>query len=187
MTEEALMCLEEAKESMENALYHLEREFQKIRAGKASPSMLEGVMVEFYGAATPLEQTSTINSPDARQLIVQPFDKSTIYDIEKGILQANLGFNPQNEGDILRILVPPLTEERRLNLVKQAKSEAENAKISMRNARRHANDTAKKLEKDGLAEDESKRLQDEIQKATDDFIKQIENILEKKETDIMTV
>ncbi|MFA8451330.1 MAG: ribosome recycling factor [Bacteroidales bacterium] len=187
MTDDALMCLEEAKESMENALAHLKRELHKIRAGKATPSMLDGVMVEFYGVPTPIAQTSNISTPDARQIVIQPFDKSTIYDVEKAILQANLGFNPQNEGEVLRIVVPPLTEERRIDLAKKAKNEAEDAKVSIRNSRRSGNDEAKKLEKEGLSEDESKRLQEKIQDLTNDYIKKVDEILAAKETDIMTV
>ena len=187
MTEEAQMCLDEARESMENSIIHLEREFHKIRAGKASPSMLEGIMIDYYGAMTPIEQTANINTPDPRQIIVQPWDKSILAEIEKAILAANLGFNPKNEGEVLRIVVPPLTEERRLDLVKQAKNEAEQTKISIRNSRRNANDFAKSLEKDGLPEDESKRLQDNVQELTDEYIEKIDKLLEAKETDIMTV
>ncbi len=187
MTEEAQMCLDEARESMENAIIHLEREFHKIRAGKASPSMLEGIMIDYYGAMTPIEQTANINTPDPRQIIVQPWDKSILAEIEKAILAANLGFNPKNEGEVLRIVVPPLTEERRLDLVKQAKNESEQTKISIRNSRRNANDFAKSLEKDGLPEDESKRLQDNVQELTDEYIEKIDKVLNAKEADIMTV
>lgn len=187
MTDDAILCLEEVEESMQNAILHLEKEFLKVRAGKASPSMLAGVRVEYYGVSTPIEQTSNINTPDARQIIVQPFDRSTINEIEKAILNANLGFNPQNEGDIIRINVPPLTEERRLDLVKKAKVITEDTKIGIRNARRHGNDEAKKLEKDGLPEDETKRLMDEIQKLTDSFSEKADNLFEIKEKDILTV
>ncbi|MBM3404363.1 MAG: ribosome recycling factor [Bacteroidetes bacterium] len=187
MTEESEFCLEEAREGMTNALQHLEKEFHKLRAGKASPAMLEGVKIDYYGAMTPLDQTANINTPDPRQIIVQPWDKSVIGLIEKAIMAANLGFNPKNEGDILRIQVPPLTEERRRDLVKKAKSEAENAKISIRNIRRSANETAKQLKKDGVAEDEIEKLENDIQKLTDDFISRVDKILEAKEKDIMTV
>ena len=187
MTDDAILCLEEAEENMKNAIDHLEREFHKIRAGKASPSMLSGVRVEYYGTSTPIEQTSNINTPDARQIIVQPFDKSTINDIEKAILNANLGFNPQNEGEIIRINVPPLTEERRIELVKKAKVVAEETKIGVRNSRRQANDEAKSLEKDGMPEDDTKYLMDEIQKMTDKFTEKIDEIFEAKEKDILTV
>ncbi len=187
MNEEAQMCIDEAREGMENALAHLDKEFQKIRAGKASPKMLEGIKINYYGAMTPIEQTANINTPDPRQIIVQPWDKSILGDLEKAILNANLGFNPKNEGEVLRILVPPLTEERRLELVKKAKAEAENTKISIRNTRRSANELAKSLEKEGLPEDESKKLQDKIQELTDDYIKKVDEMVEAKEKDVMTV
>lgn len=187
MTDDTILCLEEAKENMGNALIHLEKEFLKIRAGKANPAMLAGIRVEYYGTMTPIEQTSTINTPDARQIIIQPFDKSSIHAIEKAIMSANLGFNPQNEGEILRINVPPLTEERRKDLVKKAKAVAEDTKIGIRNDRRNANEEAKKLEKEGVAEDEVKYLLDEIQKATDKYIAKIDQLLELKEKDILTV
>ena len=143
MSEESEFCLEEAREGMLNALVHLEKELQKVRAGKASPQMLEGVKIDYYGVLTAIDQTANISTPDPRQIIVQPWDKSVLGLIEKAILAANLGFNPKNEGEILRISVPSLTEERRRDLVKKARSEAENAKISIRNIRRLANDTAK--------------------------------------------
>ncbi|RLD73507.1 MAG: ribosome recycling factor [Bacteroidetes bacterium] len=187
MTDDAILCLEEAEENMQQALHHLEREFQKIRAGKASPSMLNGVRVDYYGVSTPIEQTANINTPDPRQIIVQPFDKSIIHEIEKAIQNANLGFNPQNEGEIIRINVPPLTEERRIELVKKAKSVTEESKVGVRNTRRSANEEAKKLEKDGMPEDDTKHLMDEIQKLTDKYIEKIDELLELKEKDIMTV
>ena len=187
MTEEIEFCLEEAREGMQGALQHLEKELQKLRAGKASPQILEGIRIDYYGVMTPIEQTANINTPDARQIIIQPWDKSIIGVIEKAILAANLGFNPRNEGEVLRIIVPPLTEERRRDLVKKDKNEAENAKISIRNIRRTANDTAKQLKKDGIPEDEVDKLETDIQKLTDDFIIKAEKILENKEKDIMTV
>ena len=187
MTDDAILCIEEAQEKMDHAIEHLEREFQKIRAGKASPSMLSSVRVEYYGVSTPIEQTSNINTPDPRQIIVKPFDKSTIHEIEKAILNANLGFNPQNEGEILRINVPPLTEERRIEMVKKAKHVGEETKIGIRNARRSANEEAKNLEKDGLPEDEAKHLMDEIQKLTDNFVSKVDELVDSKEKDVMTV
>lgn len=187
MTDEAMFCLEEAREKMENAIEHLEREFSKLRAGKANPGMLNGIRVEYYGTMSPIEQTANISTPDPRQIIVQPFDKSTIHLIEKAIMNANLGFNPQNEGEIIRINVPPLTEERRKDLVKKAKVVAEDTKIGIRNDRRKANEEAKKLEKDGLSEDETKQLLDEIQKLTDEFSSKIDNLFSLKEKDILTV
>ncbi|TSA26232.1 MAG: ribosome recycling factor [Bacteroidetes bacterium] len=187
MTEEIEFALEEAREGMQLTITHLEKEFQKIRAGKASPMMLEGVKIDYYGVMTPIEQTANISTPDARQIIVQPWDKSVLGVIEKAIMGANLGFNPKNEGEILRIIVPPLTEERRRDLVKKAKIEAENARISVRNIRRLANDTAKQMKKDGTPEDEVTRLESEIQKLTDEHISQVDKLLETKEKDIMTV
>ena len=157
MTEESQFCYEVANEGMENAMNHLKREFQKIRAGKASPQMLDGVKIDYYGTMTLLNQAANINTPDPRQIIVQPWDKSMLDVIAKAIMAANLGFNPKNEGEILRIIVPQITEERRKDLVKQAKNEAENSKISIRNIRRSANDTAKKLKNEGTPEDEVKR------------------------------
>ncbi|NQV01871.1 MAG: ribosome recycling factor [Bacteroidia bacterium] len=187
MTEETEFALEEAREGMQLAISHLEKEFHKIRAGKASPMMLEGVKIDYYGAMTPIEQTANISTPDARQIIVQPWDKGVLGLLEKAIMAANLGFNPKNEGEILRIIVPPLTEERRRDLVKKAKMETENAKISIRNIRRSANDTARQLKKDGTPEDEATRLESEIQKLTDEYISQVDKLLETKEKDIMTV
>jgi len=187
MNEDIEFCLEEAKEGMQNAFLHLEKEFQKIRAGKASTQMLDGVKIDYYGVMTPVDQTANINTPDARQIIVQPWDKSILPLIEKAILAANLGFNPKNEGEILRIMVPALTEERRKDLVKRAKTEAENAKISIRNIRRNANETAKNLKKEGVPEDEVDKLETDIQKITDDFSSKVDKILEIKEKDILTV
>jgi len=187
MTDEAVFVLEESEERMQHSLRHLEKEFLKIRAGKASPSMLIGVLVEYYGTQTPIERTANINTPDAHSIVVQPFDKSTIHDIEKAIMNANLGFNPQNEGELIRINVPPLTEERRLDLVKQAKTVAEDTKVGVRNSRRHANDEVKRMEKDGLPEDDAKHLMDEIQKLTDKYTAKIDELLELKDKDILTV
>ena len=187
MTEESQFILDETAETMESTIKHLESEFQKIRAGKASPMMLKGVKVEYYGTTVPIEQTANIGTPDARQIIVMPFDKSAIGAIDKAIQAANLGFNPKNEGDFLRILVPPLTEERRKELAKRAKTAAEEAKVGIRNIRRNGNDDAKKLEKEGVSEDEVKQLQEEIQKITDKFVKKIDELYELKQKDILTV
>ena len=187
MNEESQFCLEEAKEGMEHALLHLDREFHKIRAGKANPQMLEGVKVDYYGALTDIDKISNISTPDPRQIAVQPWEKNMLAPIEKAIMNANLGFNPQNNGEIIRILVPPLTEERRRDMVKRAKVEAENGKISIRNIRRAAMDTAKKLEKDGIPEDEIKVLEKEIQDTTNLYIDKIDKHFAVKEKDIMTV
>jgi len=187
MTEESQFVLDEATEGMENALVHLEREFQKIRAGKATPDMLDDVRIDYYGVMTPLGQAANINTPDPRLIVVQPFDKSTLSIMEKAIMAANLGFNPINNGEVLRIQVPPLTEERRRALVKQAKGESENSKVSIRNIRRSANDDAKQLKKDGIPEDEIKKLEDDIQKLTDKFIKKVDEMNDIKEKDMMAV
>ncbi|HOI88507.1 MAG TPA: ribosome recycling factor [Lentimicrobium sp.] len=187
MNEEVRFILDEAEESMQNALVHLEKEFHKIRAGKASPAMLEGVRVDYYGTMSPLDQISNINTPDPRQIIVQPWEKSMLAPIEKAIMAANLGFNPQNNGEVLRIIVPPLTEERRKDLVKKVKAEVENAKVTVRNMRRSALDSGKKLEKEGVPEDEIKQLEKEIQQLTDKYIEKVDKLFELKEKDIMTV
>jgi ribosome recycling factor len=187
MTEEAEMVLEMAKESMQSSIDHLDRELHKIRAGKASPSMLDGISIDNYGSMMPLNQVANISTPDPRTLMIQPWDKANLPLIEKEIINSNLGFNPQNDGTIIRINVPVLTEERRLGLVKKAKAEEEEAKIGIRNARRNANDEAKQLEKDGLSEDETKRLQSKIDDLTHDFYKVAEKMFEDKEKDITSI
>jgi ribosome recycling factor len=187
MNEEIRFILDETEESMQGAISHLEKEFHKIRAGKASPAMLEGVRVDYYGNMSPIDQISNINTPDPRQIIVQPWEKSMLGPIEKAILAANLGFNPQNNGEVLRIAVPPLTEERRKDLVKKAKAEVENAKVTVRNLRRSAIDAGKKLEKEGVPEDEIKQLEKEIQLLTDKYSASVDKLFELKEKDIMTV
>jgi ribosome recycling factor len=187
MNEEIAFLYDEAEEKMGNAVSHLERELVKIRAGKANPQMLDGVRVDYYGTMSPLSQVSNINTPDPRSIIVQPWEKTMLGPIEKAIMAANLGFNPQNDGQIIRIVVPPLTEERRKGLVKKAKAEAENGKVSIRNARREAIDSGKKLEKEGVPEDEVKRFESDIQELTNKFIQKIDKLLEIKESDIMTI
>jgi ribosome recycling factor len=187
MYEQIDFCMEMTKEQMKKSLEHLDKEFQKIRTGKANPAVLDGIRVMCYGTLTPLSQMANINTPDARQIIVQPWDRSTIPAIEKEILHANLGFNPQNNGEIIRIQVPALTEERRREFVKQAKAEAENAKIGIRNVRRDAMTESKNMKKENVPEDAIKKLEEDLQKVTDDFIKKIDALLEQKEKDIMTV
>ncbi|TYP76055.1 ribosome recycling factor [Aquimarina intermedia] len=187
MNEETDFIIASAKESMEAALVHLEKKLLNIRAGKASPAMLGGVMVDYYGSPTPLNQVGNVSTPDARTITIQPFEKSTIPQIEKGILIANLGFNPMNNGESVIISVPPLTEERRRELAKQAKAEAEDTKIGVRNDRKHANNEIKKLEKDGLSEDLAKNTEVDIQQLTDNYIKKIDDMLMVKEKEIMTV
>ena len=182
--EEVNFVLETTKESMDNAIHHLEKAFIKIRAGKANPSMLSTVMVEYYGSQTPLSQVSNINTPDARTISVQPWEKSLLSEIETAIMHANLGFNPMNNGEMIIINVPPLTEERRIQLVKQAKSEAEEAKISVRSARQEANREVKNLD---ISEDREKNAEIDIQEMTDEYIKKIDSLLDLKEAEIMKV
>ncbi len=187
MMQETTECFNKARNGMVQAIDHLEKEFQKIRAGKAHPQMLDSVKVESYGTLMPINQIASINTPDARSIILQPWDKSLIGTIEKAIMAANLGFNPQNDGVIIRIIVPELTEERRKELVKHAKNEMENAKISIRNARRIAIDEGKKLEKESVPEDECKKLSADVQKLHDDYIKRADEIFALKEKEIMTI
>jgi ribosome recycling factor len=185
--EEIEFILDSTKESMTGSVAHLEKEFLNIRAGKASPQMLGSVFVDYYGSQTPLSQVANINVPDARTITIQPYEKSMLHTIEKVIMIANLGFNPMNNGDNIIINVPALTEERRRELVKQAKAEAEDAKIGIRNARKDANTEIKKLEKDGVSEDVCKTAEDDVQKLTDSFIRKIEEHLTIKEAEIMKV
>jgi ribosome recycling factor len=185
--EEIDLILEEVKEQMQNSIAHLEKELLKVRAGRANPSMLEGVRVEYYGSPTPLSQVSNISTPDARTLAVQPWEKGLITEIERGIMNANLGLNPQNNGEMVIINIPALTEERRKELVKRARNEGEEARIALRNARKDGNDMLKKLADDDVSEDIIKDGEAEVQSITDGFNKKIEAILEKKEADIMHV
>ncbi|WP_310556012.1 ribosome recycling factor [Flavobacterium sp.] len=187
MTEEIDFILDSAKESMDNSIAHLEKEFLNIRAGKASPAMLGGVFVDYYGSQTPLSQVANINVPDARTITIQPYEKSMLQPIEKAIMIANIGFNPMNNGDIIIISVPPLTEERRKDLVKQAKVESEDAKIGIRNVRKDSNNDIKKLEKEGTSEDVCKTAEDSVQKLTDSYIRKIEELLVVKEAEILKV
>ena len=187
MEEEIDIILEAAEESMQAAIDHLNKELTKIRAGRANPSMLDGVMVEYYGANTPISQVANLSTMDARTITVQPWEKSMIQEIEKAIMNANLGFNPMNNGESVIINVPPLTEERRRDLVKQAKAEAEDAKVGVRNDRKNANNDIKKLEKDGLAEDICSNAEVDVQDLTDKYIKRIDELLAVKEKEILTV
>ncbi len=187
MTEEIDFILDSAKEAMEAAIAHLQKEFANIRAGKASPAMLGGVFVDYYGSQTPLSQVANINTPDARTITIQPWERNMLGPIEKAIMVANLGFNPMNNGENIIISVPALTEERRRDLVKQAKAETEEAKIGIRNARQDANKEIKKLEKDGLSEDICKNAEEEVQNLTNSFIKRSDEMLSVKEAEIMKV
>lgn len=175
------------KEHMEKAIEHTRIEFSRLRAGKAMPSLLDGVMVDYYGANMPISQVASVNTPDSRTLSVQPWEKTMIPVIEKAIMNANLGLNPQNDGLMILIPIPPLNEERRLSLVKQVKHEAENSKIAVRNLRKDANEKIKKLQKDGLSEDLAKDSENDVQKLVDIYIKKIDEITAIKEKEIMTV
>jgi len=186
-SEEVQFYTDDAVDNMEKALKHLSAELSKLRAGKANPAMLDGIMVNYYGVPTPLQQVASINTPDPRTFIIQPWEKKVIDAIEKAIFAANIGITPSNNGEVVRLIVPPLTEERRKTLVKQVKTEGENAKISIRNARREAIEEFKKLEKQGLPEDMRKDAEGEMQKLTDKYNKKVDEILVKKEAEIMTV
>lgn len=185
MNEDIQFILDSTKESMDAALKHLEKQFVNIRAGKASPAMLGSVMVNYYGSQTPLNQVANVNTPDGRTITVQPWEKNMIQEIEKGIQIANLGFNPMNNGDTIIINVPPLTEERRRDLAKQAKAEAEDAKIGIRSARKDANTEIKNLE--DVSEDLQKNGEIDVQQMTDKYVIKVDQILEVKEREIMTV
>lgn len=185
MNEDIQFILDTAKEAMINAVKHLEKQLVNIRAGKASPSMLGSVMVDYYGTQTPLNQVANVNTPDGRTISVQPWEKSMLQEIERGIMVANLGFNPMNNGESIIINVPPLTEERRRELAKQAKAETEDAKISVRAARKDANNDIKKL--DDVSEDLKSNAEIDVQEITDSYIKKIDSIFENKEKEIMTV
>jgi ribosome recycling factor len=187
MNEEVKMYMDEAKELMQNAIAHLENELAKIRAGRANPKILNDVLVDYYGSPTPLSQVANITAPDPRTIAVQPWEKNMLAPIQKAILVANLGFNPDNNGEIVRINVPPLTEERRKELVKQTKSVGENAKVSIRTARRDTIDEFKKMVKNGLPEDVAKDSENEVQKLTDMFNKKVDEVLAQKEKEIMTI
>ncbi|EMQ96227.1 MULTISPECIES: ribosome recycling factor [Xanthomarina] len=184
MNEDIQFILDSAKESMDAAIKHLEKQFVNIRAGKASPAMLGSVMVDYYGSQTPLSQVANVNTPDGRTITVQPWEKNMLQEIERGIMFANLGFNPMNNGDTIIINVPPLTEERRRDLAKQAKAEAEDAKISVRTARKDANNDIKKAD---VSEDLQKNAEADVQKLTDTYVQKIDSLLEVKEKEIMTV
>ncbi|MEH7382555.1 ribosome recycling factor [Bacillus sp. JJ1533] len=180
--------LNQVKDKMSKAVQALSRELATVRAGRANPAILDKVTVDYYGAPTPLNQLASINVPEARMLIIQPYDKSVLGDMEKAIQKADLGLNPTNDGSIIRISIPPLTEERRRELVKVVKKYAEESKVAVRNVRRDGNDELKKLEKNGeITEDELRSLTDDVQKLTDDSINKIDSIAKEKEKEIMEV
>ncbi|HMI01534.1 MAG TPA: ribosome recycling factor [Pedobacter sp.] len=179
--------LQDAQVSMDKAILHCESELTKIRAGKASAGMLDGIVVDYYGSATALSQVASINTPDARTLIVQPWEKNMLVPIERAIMEANIGINPQNDGIMIRLVVPPLTEERRKDLVKKVKEEAERGRITVRNIRKDANEKIKKLKGESVSDDEIKTGEAEVQKITDAYIIKVDKHAELKEKDIMTV
>ena len=185
--EEIELFLDEAKELMQKAVDHTAAELVKIRAGKAMPNLLDGIMVQYYGSPTPLPQVSSVTTPDARTLAIKPFERKLISDIEKAIINSDLGLAPQNNGEIIMLTIPALTEERRINLVKQAKQECEHGKISLRTVRKDTNESLRKLQKDGAPEDAVKRAEDQVQKLTDQYSSKLDEMLAKKETDIMKV
>ncbi len=184
MNEKLDGILKTAEDKMQSSIVHLENELLNIRAGKANPNMLKSVMIDYFGNATALGQLANINTPDSKSLIIQPWDKSLLQEIEKGIINANIGFNPMNNGDTVIISIPPLTEERRKELVKIARSESENSKISIRNIRKECNNEIKKTD---VSDDEKKNYEIDIQKLTDNFITKIDSVLKVKEKEIMTV
>ena len=187
MTEEVDFQLDIAQEQMQEAIMRLENVLGKIRAGKANPQMLRTIMVDYYGVATPLAQAANVSTPDAQTISVQPFDKSLIIEIERAIIEANLGFTPSNNGERVIINVPPLTEDRRKELAKQAKAEIENTKVSIRNVRQKTNDEMKKLGKDGLSEDLVRGAEESVQELTNAYSSKIDIIYTAKEAEIMTV
>ena len=187
MNEEVQMYFDDAIDKMTKAATHLENELLKVRAGKASPGMLNGVMVDYYGSLVPLAQVANISTTDARTIVVQPWEKKMIDPIEKAIFAANVGLTPMNNGEVVRLNIPALTEERRMGLVKTVKHEGETAKVSIRNARREAIEEIKKLQKQGVPEDEIKKAEEDMQKQTDIYSKKIDEILHKKEAEIMVV
>jgi ribosome recycling factor len=177
----------DAEDRMEKALAALKRDLSTLRAGRASPALLDRVQADYYGTPTPINQLGSINTPDSRTLVIQPWDKSALAAIEKAILKSELGLNPANDGTIIRIVIPPLTEERRKDLAKETKKFGEEAKVAIRNIRRDANDDIKKKEKDEISEDESRRHQEDVQKLTDRFVAEVDKILAAKEKEILEV
>jgi len=184
---EAKQILNEAEESMQAAVLFLDDALAHIRAGKASPRILDAIRIDYYGTMSPLSNVATITTPDARTISIQPWEKKIIGDIERAIINSNIGLAPNNNGETIRLILPPLTEERRQQLAKQCKGEAENAKVSIRNARRDAIETLKKQVKEGMPEDAEKDAEEEAQKLHDKYIRQIDEVYAKKEKEIMTV
>ncbi|MGI8598928.1 MAG: ribosome recycling factor [Chitinophagaceae bacterium] len=187
MSEDVSLTLEIAEDSMKKAINHLEAELVKIRAGKANPQMLEGIMVDYYGSPTPLNQVGNVSVLDARTLTVQPWEKNMLQPIERAIIASNIGINPQNDGVIIRLFLPPLTEERRKELVKRCQSEGEHCKVSIRNIRRDGIESIKKAQKNGLSEDAAKDAEADVQELTNTYISHVDKHLEAKEKEIMAI
>lgn len=185
--EDVSYTISSAEESMKKAINHLEVELTKIRAGKANPSMLDGIMVDYYGSPTPLQQVGNVSVLDARTITIQPWEKNMLQPIERAIIASNIGINPQNDGVIIRLFLPPLTEERRRELVKRCQGEGEHAKVAVRNIRRDAIENIKKAQKNGLSEDAAKDAEEDVQSMTNRYIATVDKHLEKKEKDIMSV
>lgn len=187
MIDKAQAVIDAVKEKMQSAVTYLDEDLKTYRAGKANPAVFNSVVVNYYGTMTPIPQVASITTPDAKTMLIQPWDRNLIHPVEKAIMDANLGFTPQNNGEVIRINIPALTEERRKELVKKARTAGESAKVGVRNARRDAIDALKKLQKEGLPEDTEKDFEDEVQKLTDTYSKRVEEILSAKEKEIMTV
>jgi ribosome recycling factor len=187
MSDDITLLMEETEDLMNKAIAHLEAELVKIRAGKANPQMLDGIMVDYYGSQTPIGQVGNISVMDARTLSIQPWEKNMLQQIERAIIASNIGINPQNDGNLIRLFLPPLTEERRKELVKRANAEGEHSKVSIRNIRREAIEAIKKSQKDGLSEDAAKDAEKDIQELTDKYISLVEKHLTKKDKEIMAV
>lgn len=185
--EEIELFLDDAKDTMEKALLHLSIELSKIRAGKASANMLDGIKVEYYGVLSPLNNVASITTPDARTLAIKPFERKMIGEIEKAIRNSNLGLAPSNDGEVIRLSIPVLTEDRRRDLVKKVKQEIEVAKVNVRNIRKDTNESIRKLTKEGVSEDEVKLGEERVQKLTDSFVARIDEVFVIKEKDIMSV
>lgn len=185
--EEIDLVIDMSKDTMERALKHTQIELSKIRAGRASTTMLDGIMVEYYGVPTPLNQVSSVSTPDARTISIKPFERKLINDLERAIINSNLGLSPANDGEVIRLNIPPLTEERRRDLVKKVKVEIEVARVNIRKVRQEANEELKKIQKDGGSEDEVKKAEERVQKLTDSYIQKAEQLMADKERDIMSV
>lgn len=187
MSDELILIIDDTEGGMKKAIQHLEAELVKIRAGRANPQMLEGIVVDYYGAPTPLNQVANVSVSDARTLMIQPWEKNMLQPIERSIIASNIGLNPQNDGAVIRLFLPPLTEERRKELVKKVNAEGEHSKVAIRNIRRDAIEHIKKLQKEGMSEDAAKDAEKDIQQITDKYIALVEKHLEAKEKEIMTV